>query len=137
MTVKKYLILFGISYPFFILIDYIWFGLLMQQTYKQYLDPITQGLEATMRSRWPAAFSAWALIVFGAIMLVLPLAIHSSLLKSFGWGACYGLVLYGLYNLTNYAIIGQWPLELVFIDTGWGMMLNGLLLILLRWLSSY
>lgn len=31
-----------------------------------------------------------------------------------------GICIYGVYELTNYAILNNWPLEMVFLDTIWG-----------------
>jgi len=44
-----------------------------------------------------------------------------------------GLVIYGVYELTNYAIIDDWTLKTVLIDTVWG----GILLSLLTLVSLY
>ncbi|MGE0010535.1 MAG: DUF2177 family protein [Candidatus Babeliales bacterium] len=137
MNASHIIKLFVISYPIYLLIDFIWFGVLMQDTYKHYLEPISRTIGHTLQSRWPAAIIVWALIVLGAIIFVLPRAVNTGLVYSFCWGALYGLVVYGTYNLTNYAILEQWPLAIVFIDSGWGMVANGILLVLLRWLSSY
>jgi uncharacterized membrane protein len=44
-----------------------------------------------------------------------------------------GIVIYGVYELTNYAIIDKWTLKTVLIDTVWG----GILLSLLTLVSLY
>lgn len=44
-----------------------------------------------------------------------------------------GFVIYGVYELTNYAIIDDWTLKTVLIDTVWG----GILLSLLTLVSLY
>ena len=31
-----------------------------------------------------------------------------------------GLCIYGIYDLTNYATLNKWPLEMVLLDTLWG-----------------
>jgi uncharacterized membrane protein len=35
-------------------------------------------------------------------------------------GLLLGIVIYGVYELTNYAIFDRWPIEAVFLDTIWG-----------------
>ncbi|MEB3222598.1 MAG: DUF2177 family protein, partial [Candidatus Sericytochromatia bacterium] len=43
-----------------------------------------------------------------------------------GRGAWLGLVAYGTYELTNWAVIAGWPAALVPVDLGWGVLLTGL-----------
>ncbi len=38
----------------------------------------------------------------------------------------FGLVVYGVYEATNYAILKKWPLHVTFIDTVWGGVLFSL-----------
>ena len=39
-------------------------------------------------------------------------------------GAALGLVAYGTYELTNWAVLRDWPALLVPIDIGWGVVLT-------------
>jgi uncharacterized membrane protein len=41
-------------------------------------------------------------------------------------GVILGLVIYGVYNYTNYATIRKYPLEQTLIDTAWGTVLCGI-----------
>lgn len=129
--------LFAISYPIFIVLDIVWIGILMNETYKQYLAPIARISDGKLQAHWPAALTVWALIVVGAIIFVLPKTAGCGLVASFAWGALYGLVLYGVYDLTNFAILAQWPLTITLIDIAWGMTANGILLVALKWIDSY
>ena len=36
------------------------------------------------------------------------------------FGALFGLVVYGVYDFTNYSTLRQWPLVLALADTAWG-----------------
>ncbi len=55
-------------------------------------------------------------------------------------GAAFGLFCYGTYDLTNLAVVRDWPLPLTFIDIAWGAVVSaagataGALT--LRWLNS-
>jgi uncharacterized membrane protein len=44
---------------------------------------------------------------------------------AFAWGAGFGLIVYGVYDLTNYATLDRWPLALTLIDITWGMFICG------------
>ena len=41
-------------------------------------------------------------------------------------GAALGLVAYGTYELTNWAVLRDWPALLVPIDIGWGVVLTAM-----------
>ena len=40
-------------------------------------------------------------------------------------GAALGLLAYGTYELTNWAVVTAWPAALVPVDMGWGVVLTG------------
>jgi uncharacterized membrane protein len=68
---------------------------------------------------WPAAALVYVLLALGVVAFVLPRAAG---LVSAGamWGALLGLVIYGLYNLTNYSTLARWPLAMTIVDIAWG-----------------
>ena len=39
-------------------------------------------------------------------------------------GALFGLFCYGTYDITNLAVIRDWPVSLTFIDIGWGVFVS-------------
>ncbi len=137
MNASQFFKLFIISYPIYIILDFVWFGILMRDTYKFYLEPIARMQNGNMTINKPIGFIVWALIVLGAIIFVLPRATHTGLMNSFLWGAAYGLLIYGVYDLTNFAVLARWPLTITLIDIAWGMTANGILLVVLKWVSSY
>ena len=50
------------------------------------------------------------------------------------WDAfLFGLVIYGIYELTNYSIFKKWNMSTVVLDTVWG----GILMALTTWLTYY
>ncbi len=36
------------------------------------------------------------------------------------YGALFGLVVYGVYDFTNYSTLRQWPFVLALVDVAWG-----------------
>lgn len=137
MNVTHFFKLFVVSLPIFIILDVVWLGILMQDTYKQYLAPFVRLHNDKIQVDYFAGFAVWALIVVGAIIFVLPRTAGYGMIATFGFGALYGLVLYGVYDLTNFAIIKDWPLTITLVDIAWGMTVNGILLVLLKWVDSY
>ncbi|HEX2978198.1 MAG TPA: DUF2177 family protein [Candidatus Babeliales bacterium] len=122
VTVREAL-LYGIVYVIFIVTDLIWIGGIMRNTYTEALGDKARMINGTLAPHWPSSLAVWALIVFGIFYFVLPLSrsVSSAALH----GALYGLVLYGVYDLTNYATLSFWPAQLVFYDICWGITING------------
>ena len=42
------------------------------------------------------------------------------LAAAIGYGALFGLVVYGVYDFTNYSTLRQWPFVLTLADVAWG-----------------
>lgn len=121
----------------FILLDVFWIGFLMNNTYKQKIGSFLRMKNGTFSPYITSSLLVWILIVIGSYLFVLPRIINASLGVQFLWGAIYGLVVYGVYDFTNYALLNAWPLSITLIDLGWGMFANGLLAIILSFLYRY
>ena len=131
MDFFKALKLFGVAFPILIGIDFLWIGAIAKSIYKDQIGGLMRS-----SANIPAALLVWALIVIGAIVFVLPHAKNYGYLGQFGWGALLGLVLYGVYDFTNLAILTNWPLSISLIDLGWGILVNGILAVILVLLSQ-
>jgi len=46
----------------------------------------------------------------------------STVSSAAAFGALFGLVVYGVYDFTNYSTLRQWPFVLTLADTGWGVL---------------
>jgi uncharacterized membrane protein len=49
-----------------------------------------------------------------------------SLVKAILLGLFFGFITYQTYELTNYALVKDWPLIVVVVDIAWGMVLSAL-----------
>ncbi len=115
--------LFIISFVAYVALDCLWICYLMKDLYKDKLSPFSDMSEFNIFDpRYLAALAVWALIVKGIILFVLPRS-HGSYLYALVKGAMYGLIVYGAYELTNFAVLPNWPKELVGYDIAWGMAL--------------
>ena len=47
-------------------------------------------------------------------------------LVALGWGALFGLIAYGVYDLTNQATLKTWSVRLSLADMAWGAAITGL-----------
>jgi uncharacterized membrane protein len=67
---------------------------------------------------WPAAVVVYALLGAGIAFFVIPRAL--TVAAAAAHGALFGLVVYGVYDFTNYSTLRQWPLVLTLADVAWG-----------------
>jgi uncharacterized membrane protein len=102
----------------FMVLDGVWLGLLMKNFYREQLAPIVRLADGGIAPNWPAAFVVYALLGAGIALFVIPLAPTVS--SAAGLGALLGLVVYGVYDFTNYSTLRQWPFVLTLADTAWG-----------------
>ena len=102
----------------FMVLDAVWLGLLMKNFYREQLAPIVRLADGGIAPNWPAAFVVYALLGAGIALFVIPRAATISLAAAYG--ALFGLVVYGVYDFTNYSTLRQWPFVLTLADTAWG-----------------
>jgi uncharacterized membrane protein len=135
-SIKIYLILI----PLFLFMDYLWLGKIMGGFYKQELGLLArragEGLDPLI---W-AACIVYLLIPLGIVLFALPHVSQANLPgSSLFWGFIYGVVLYGIYDMTNLAMLAGWSLKLSLIDMLWGGMIcavsTSLAAYLDRWLA--
>ena len=103
----------------FMVLDGVWLGLLMKTFYRDQLAPIVRLANGGIAPNWPAALVVYALLGTGVALLVIPRAPTVPLAAAYG--ALFGLVVYGVYDFTNYSTLRQWPLVLTFADAAWGV----------------
>ncbi|MFJ4247721.1 DUF2177 family protein [Pseudomonas sp. NPDC089741] len=97
----------------FLLLDGIWLGLLMAPTYRELLGSLM--LEKPLLV--PAAVF-YCLYVFGCVVFVVLPAL--SWQRAAKMGALLGLVAYGTYDLTNWATLRGWSVQVTLMDWAWG-----------------
>src|SRR4051812_26691287 len=102
----------------FMVLDGVWLGLLMKTFYRDQLAPIVRLGNGGIAPNWPAALVVYALLGTGIALFVIPRAPAVPLAAAYG--ALFGLVVYGVYDFTNYSTLRQWPLVLALADVTWG-----------------
>lgn len=123
---------------FFITIDIIFIGYLFNSQYLKYLKPIARlKSDGTLGPNLFAGILVWMIIVLGMLVFVFPKIAVSSGFESFLWGCLYGFILYGMYDLTNFSVLANWPLTISIFDIVWGTLANGLLAYFLFFLNKY
>lgn len=98
-------------------LDLLWLGVIARDFYVRSL----QNLMRT-ETNWPAAAMFYLFYITAITMLaVIPSASTTDAAKR---GAMLGGVAYGTYELTNWAVLANWPALLVPVDIAWGILLT-------------
>ena len=85
-----------------------------------------------------AAVIVYIAIPLGIMLFVLPRVSADNITGSaLLWGALYGIVVYAIYDMTNYCLIRDWPLRVSLIDICWGGLLNALGTLAAAWLDRW
>ncbi len=107
----------------FMVLDGLWLGLVMKTFYRDQLAPIVRLEGGGIAPNWPAALVVYVLLGIGISLFVLPRA--PTVPAAAAYGALFGLVVYGVYDFTNYSTLRQWPFALALVDVTWGAMASG------------
>jgi len=127
--------------PCVLVIDMLWVGTVMKNLYLQDVGSILQRSGESIAPRWIPALFVYLMIPAGLVLFVRPIVMQSLTLPvTFAWGAAFGFILYGVFAMTNLAILEKWTVRLAFADLAWGAVLCGLSSVILqfieRWLAK-
>jgi len=100
----------------FLVLDLPMITYINKDMYKNLFDNINNGSTADSTNIIIGAIVAYLLLAYGLYIF----AIKN---KSIFNGALFGLVVYGVYNFTNLAVIAKYGLTQSIIDTVWGTIL--------------
>ena len=101
-----------------LILDFIWLTMFMSKRYKVMIKDI-QGEELKVNIIY-AAF-VYLLMIIGQQVYVKPLI--KSKKDVLIYGGLFGLIVFGVYDLTAGAVIKKWDLNLAIIDILWGVFL--------------
>lgn len=107
----------------FMVLDAVWLGVIMKDFYRSQLAPILRLSDGGIAPNWPSAFMVYVLLGTGIALFVIPRA--STVWSAAASGALLGLVVYGVYDFTNYSTLRQWPFALTLVDVAWGTAATG------------
>jgi uncharacterized membrane protein len=134
---KKYMnivLVWLITMIIFLVGDIAWLSFIM----KPYFVPRIAHLVHTNKYlNYTAALIAYVIITIGLTWFVGVPYMQASYNIIFMNGALFGFCIYGVYDLTNYALLNGWPLLLVFVDMMWGMIWCGLTSVMSIFIARY
>ena len=131
----KKLILIVVAFALLVLLDLGWFHF-TSDFFKGQVSGIVQTNAAGGWSlNLGPAVLVYLLLAVGIITFVLPRAPTVSTAAKYG--ALFGIVTYGVYDLTNLATLAAWTVPFVVVDMAWGTVLCAIVSAVLAWLSSF
>ncbi|MBU3555271.1 DUF2177 family protein [Polynucleobacter sp. UB-Piko-W3] len=84
-----------------------------------------------------AGLAFYLLYALGAIIfVVIPALSKQSLIYAVQYGALFGLFCYMTYDLTNLAVIRDFPTRLAFIDIAWGSFVTAVVSGIAYWVGN-
>lgn len=100
--------------------DFVWLNTAIKWLYRPKIGHLLAD-----RPNLVAAVAFYLLYGAGVAALVLRPAVASgSVGSALLWGAVFGLVAYGTYDLTNHATLRDWSPTVTVIDMAWGTVLT-------------
>jgi len=108
----------------FVILDGLWLGVLMKSFYRRHLADLARlAPDGSLAPIWPVAALVYPALAGGVTVLVLARA--KSPAEALALGAVLGLVIYGVYDLTNHSTLRGWPAILTIVDISWGVVICG------------
>ena len=116
----------------FVAVDMVWLGITAPRFYKPTLGDI-----AIAGVNLPPAIVFYAIYPIGLLVFVINPALKSgSMTTAAAYGALFGFFTYATYDLTNYATLRNWTLQLTLVDVAWGTILGAASSAATFWLVS-
>ena len=115
-----------------VVIDLIWLLGIAKNLYRDDMG----SLMAT-EPKLLAGLAFYLLYALGAaIFVIVPAISKQSWIHAVQYGALFGFFCYMTYDLTNLAVIRDFPVRLAFIDIAWGSAVTALCALIAYWVGS-
>lgn len=120
MTAKQIiLVIFSV-----LLIDFIWIYFVMK---KEYSDLVQTVEGQPMKVKIVPAIFAYVFIILSILVFSLPsIRSEHKIADSFYYGGLLGFYIYGMFAMTNLAVLSKWSVRTAILDTVWGFVLYSL-----------
>lgn len=115
----SWIVQYAVAAAAFCLIDFVWLGTIAKQVYADRMGHLLAD-----KPNVAAAVVFYAIFVAGLVYFVIhPAVADGSWQRALFVGAFFGLVTYATWDLTNLAVLKDFPLSIVPIDMAWGTFL--------------
>lgn len=117
---------FGISLIAFVVLDLIWLGGVVKDFNLRQLREIGRIENGAFSVLYAPAAVVYLLMALAVTFFVLPrVAVGATSGAVFATGAVMGLIVYGVFDLTNLAILRNYPFTFALADMAWGAFVFG------------
>lgn len=108
-------------------LDSIWFAIFMKDFAEEKLGHLLRiSQSGSLAAHMPSALVAYALMIITAVAFLSPrVKASSSMASSFLIGALLGVCVFGIFDFTNGALLKEYPISFMLIDTLWGGVMYG------------
>lgn len=111
--------------------DFIWIQLVMKQRYMTLIPKVQR---MSMKVKYIPAALSYLTIVLPILLFSIPnVRPNQRFFDSLFFGGLLGLCMYGMFSFTNYALLENWTIDVVLLDTLWG----GFLYTLVTYIGSF
>lgn len=122
---------FSVALISFLILDFVWLGFIVKDFNLRQLANIGRIENGQFDLAYFPAFLIYVLMALAVVIFVLPkVAGEASVVWPFLWGALLGLIVYGVYDLTNLAILKNYPLHFALLDIAWGTVVFGVVTVI-------
>ena len=126
---------FGVYFSFLIAliaVDLVWLLGIAKNLYRSEMGDLMANEPKLM-----AGLAFYLLYTLGVcIFVIAPALSKQSLIYALQYGALFGLFCYMTYDLTNLAVIRNFPAKLAFIDIAWGSFVTALCSGIAYWVGN-
>lgn len=115
-----------------VIFDYIWLGLIMKKFYVEALAPFGRVIDGSISMNiWPAIL-VYILLGLGLTFFVILPTSTLPILRTTLTAIIFGVVVYGVYDLTNLATLKDWTISIVIADIIWGAVISVLVAVITK-----
>ncbi len=133
----KDLKLFTFSLFAFAILDFIWFGFVVKNFNLRQLSEIGRIKDGAFDLLYAPAIATYLLMACSMVFFVLPkIEVSAPLSTTLLTGGLMGLIVYGIFDLTNLAILKNYPLTFVWVDLAWGVFVFALVTCLSKFIRD-
>ena len=128
---------FGATFVLFAVLDFIWLGFVMKEFNMRQLAEIGRIENGVFQLMYLPAIIVYVLMAAGFTVFVYPQLSLENGVNVFLKSALMGLVVYGVYDMTNLAILKNYPLPFALVDMAWGSFAFGAVGLIVKKFGSF
>ena len=117
---NRYLIAYLATAIVMVALDMLWLRVIAADWYRQGMGHLMAG-----QVNFVAAGLFYLLFPLGLVIFAVSPSFTQTAWSALAMGALFGCFAYGTYDLTNLAVLKNWPVGLTVIDIAWGAFASG------------